>query len=67
MSLEALDDTDVVQPDNHVQVEQAKSGLATNPISDWSIDLWKTFSNWIDAIESGQSRLEKALGQRFPQ
>ncbi len=59
VSLEVLDDTDVIQPDNHVQVEQAKSGLATNPISDWSIDLWKTFSNWIDAIESGHIDLSR--------
>lgn len=53
VALEVLDDTDVVQPDDEVKVEQAKSGLVTNPISDWSIDLWKTFSNWIDAIEAG--------------
>lgn len=53
VALEALDDVDVVEPDGSVIAEQAKSGLATNPISDWSIDLWKTFANWIDAIEAG--------------
>ncbi|MGN9403817.1 ABC-three component system protein [Pseudomonas syringae] len=53
VALEILDDTDVVQPDGEVLVEQSKSGLVTNPISDWSIDLWKTFANWIDTIEAG--------------
>lgn len=50
---EVLDDVDVAQPDNNVTAEQVKSGLATNPISDWSIDLWKTFANWIDVVEKG--------------
>ncbi len=53
VALEVLDDIDVIQPDKQVIAEQAKSGLVTNPISDWSIDLWKTFANWIDAIEKG--------------
>jgi hypothetical protein len=53
VALEVLDDVDVVQQDNHVIVEQDKSGLATNPVSDWSVDLWKTFANWIDAVENG--------------
>lgn len=59
VSLEVLDDTDVVQPDGQVFAEQSKSGLVTNPISDWSIDLWKTFSNWIDAIEAGYFDLDR--------
>lgn len=59
VALEVLDDTDVVQPDDEVKVEQSKSGLATNPISDWSVDLWKTFSNWIDAIEAGYIELAR--------
>lgn len=59
VALEVLDDTDVVQPDDEVKVEQSKSGLATNPISDWSVDLWKTFSNWIDAIEAGRIELAR--------
>lgn len=59
VSLEVLDDTDIVQADGQVMAEQSKSGLATNPISDWSIDLWKTFSNWIDAIEAGFIDLDR--------
>jgi hypothetical protein len=59
VALEVLDDTDVVQPDGEVIVEQSKSGMVTNPISDWSIDLWKTFANWIDAIEAGHIDLAR--------
>lgn len=59
VALEVLDDVDVVQPDDKVIVEQDKSGLTTNPISDWSVDLWKTFANWIDAVEKGLIDLPK--------
>ncbi|NLT87264.1 MAG: hypothetical protein GXW93_05280 [Pseudomonas lactis] len=59
VALEVLDDTDVVQSDDETKVEQAKSGLVTNPISNWSVDLWKTFSNWIDAIEAGYINLNR--------
>ncbi len=34
--------------------EQVKSGLAHNPISDRSIDLWKTFANWLNGRRSGK-------------
>ncbi|WP_343350971.1 ABC-three component system protein [Pseudomonas sediminis] len=59
VALEVLDDVDVVQQNNQVVVEQDKSGLATNPVSDWSVDLWKTFANWIDAIENRLIDLSK--------
>ncbi|GFN28338.1 hypothetical protein P3W66_29660 [Achromobacter denitrificans] len=35
-------------------VEQDKSGLAHNPISDRAVDLWKTFANWIEGRRSGK-------------
>ncbi|MEX5687909.1 ABC-three component system protein [Pseudomonas silesiensis] len=53
VALEVLDDVDVVYADGRKMVEQSKSGIATNPITNFSKDLWKTFSNWIDAIEAG--------------
>ena len=31
-------------------MEQTKSALAHNPLSDWSEDFWKTISNWIDIL-----------------
>lgn len=33
--------------------EQSKSGLAHNPVADRSVDLWKTFFNWVEAIRLG--------------
>lgn len=58
VALEVLDDTDALMPDGSAMLEQSKSGLVSNPISNWSIDLWKTFANWIDAVESGAVDLD---------
>ena len=52
-SIEHLDDVALKNSDNSVVLEQTKSALKQNPISDWSEDLWKTFANWIDTIRSG--------------
>jgi len=59
VTLEVLDDVDVKTLKGEVIVEQDKSGLSTNPISNWAVDLWKTFSNWITAIEKGELDLAK--------
>lgn len=47
VSTEQLDDVAVHLPDGRLILEQVKSALSHNPISDWSTDLWKTFANWI--------------------
>lgn len=52
VSLEYLDDVAVHYADGRVMLEQCKSALAHNPISDWSDDLWKTIANWLDAVET---------------
>ena len=52
-SIEHLDDVALKTSDNRVLLEQTKSALKQNPISDWSEDLWKTFANWLDTINSG--------------
>lgn len=44
-----------------VIVEQTKSGLSHNPASNWSVDLWKTFSNWVDAAKSGHLDVHKTV------
>lgn len=61
VALEVLDDVDVVRPDGTRLLEQSKSGLATNPIANFSVDLWKTFFNWIEAIEVGAVDPAKTL------
>ena len=52
-SIEHLDDVALKNSDNTVLLEQTKSALRQNPISDWSEDLWKTLANWIHNIRSG--------------
>lgn len=52
-SLEDLDDVAVTRSDNGILLEQTKSALKQNPVSDWSEDLWKTFANWLDNIGTG--------------
>lgn len=52
VSLEYVDDVAVHYADGTLLLEQCKSALSHNPISDWSEDLWKTFANWLDAVET---------------
>jgi hypothetical protein len=33
--------------------EEDKSSISGNPLTDRSSNLWKTFSNWIDAVNEG--------------
>lgn len=53
VSLEVADDVAVHHPDGSTLLEQAKSGLSSNPILNRSEQLWKTFSNWADRVEEG--------------
>lgn len=52
VSLEYLDDVAVHYADGTLLLEQCKSALAHNPISDWSDDLWKTVANWLNVVET---------------
>ncbi|OPD59412.1 ABC-three component system protein [Bacillus anthracis] len=53
VSLEVFDDIGTEDQLGQRVAEQGKSALASNPVADRSKDLWKTFSNWLDSIESG--------------
>lgn len=53
VALECIDDVSGVQNGENY-AEQVKSGLAHNPISDRSTDLWKTFANWLNGRRSGK-------------
>jgi hypothetical protein len=57
--IEYLDDVCVVFPSKNILVEQDKRIFSTNPISDWSIDLWKTLYNWITKVVSGQLDVDR--------
>jgi hypothetical protein len=47
VSLEYLDDVAIRKADGCYLLEQNKSALSRNPVSDWSASLWKTFANWL--------------------
>lgn len=51
--IEVLGDVASVSVTGETTSEEDKSSLGANPITDRSVDLWKTFANWIDAIASG--------------
>lgn len=51
VSIEHLDDVAVHYPDGRILLEQTKSALTHNPLSNWSEDFWKTISNWIDLLK----------------
>jgi hypothetical protein len=54
VSLEHLDDVAVHYGDGSLMLEQTKSALKSNPLGDWSEDLWKAVANWIDALSAGK-------------
>ena len=53
ISLEVFEDVGAETPEGNKFAEQVKSALEGNPVSNHAIDLWKTFSNWIDVAKSG--------------
>ncbi len=65
VSLEYLDDVAIHYADGNVLLEQTKSALKKNPLTDWSDELWKTIANWIDGIESGKLTLSKSRFQLY--
>jgi hypothetical protein len=54
VSLEVFEDVGVEQTDGSRVVEQVKSTSDGNPVANRSVELWKTFANWIDAVEHGE-------------
>lgn len=58
VSLELLDDVSV-QVDKTVVAEQLKSVTSsTNPTTDYSENMWKTFFNWLTYVSNGSLSLE---------
>ena len=46
VSLEYVDDIAIHEPDGTLVLEQCKSAVKSNPLSDSSVELWKTFATW---------------------
>ena len=59
VSLEFLDDVAVHYADGTLCLEQTKSALKQNPISDWANDLWKALDNWLTMLKAGECEAGK--------
>lgn len=51
VSTERFDDVAIHRADGTHLLEQDKSALSQNPISDWAPDLWNTFANWLETTK----------------
>ncbi|WP_077003207.1 ABC-three component system protein [Variovorax sp. KK3] len=65
VSLEVLDDVAVHFADGNVLLEQCKSALSHNALSDWSEDLWKTLANWLALLASTEIDAAKTSFQLY--
>jgi hypothetical protein len=54
VSIEVFEDVGVRAEDGTIDAIQVKSGGGANPVSDGSVQLWKTFRNWIDQCNTLQ-------------
>ena len=57
--VEVLGDVATLTSESTVIDEEDKSSIVGNPLTDRSTDLWKTFSNWIKAINNGDLDVKK--------
>ena len=60
VSMEHLDDVAVHFADGSIVLEQAKSALTQNPVSDWADDFWKCLANWLDSVAENVIEIEKS-------
>lgn len=52
--LEVHGDVSTTGPGASVIAEEDKSSIRSNPVTDKSSDLWKTLSNWVNSVLSGE-------------
>ena len=52
--LEVHGDVSTIDPNASVIAEEDKSSIRSNPVADKSSDLWKTLSNWVNAVRRGE-------------
>lgn len=55
--IEVLGDVATVSKTGNIIAEEDKSSINSNPVTDRSIDLWKTFSNWVDLVKQKKFKL----------
>lgn len=61
VSLEVFEDVGTESKEGYKTSSQTKSSHDKNPISDRAVDLWKAFSNWIDAVNNGTLDINKTI------
>lgn len=60
VSMEVFDDVGISRMDGTSTAIQIKSVTSdNNPVSDRSVDMWKTFYNWLMGVKSGELVVEK--------
>lgn len=59
--IEVLGDVATTLSSGNIITEEDKSSIVGNPLTDKSVDLWKTFSNWIKAINNGTLDINKTI------
>lgn len=57
--VEVLGDVATSMADDNLIAEEDKSSVSSNPLTDRSTDLWKTFYNWITAVNEGEIDIHK--------
>lgn len=57
--IECLGDVASVSQNGDVISEEDKSSIISNPLTDRSVDLWKAFANWTNAINSNELDIQK--------
>lgn len=58
--VEVFGDVATQKADGVILAEEDKSSINSNPLTDRSSDLWKTFANWLHAINDGTLDISKA-------
>lgn len=57
--IEEFGDVSLHSPDGTITTEEDKSSLTGNALTDLSSNLWKTFYNWINAVNSGELNADR--------
>jgi len=57
--IEVFGDVATLTASNQIITEEDKSSQVSNPLTDKSTDLWKTFYNWIKNVQNGNLNVDK--------
>lgn len=57
--VEVLGDVATLHASGTVKAEEDKSSIQANPVSNKSVDFWKTLANWITGINDGTYDIDK--------